>query len=93
MSDSKNPGGSGRREFLKKTMRTVLFGGFVLTGLHLARRSESAAGGSSACPPAEACGRCVRLRNCGDSRAVRYKSASAEPGKRDEGRLKKDKDD
>ena len=83
MSDSLDSGGSGRREFLKNSLRTVLFGGFVLTGLHLATRSGSEAGGS-ACPVSEACGRCSRLPKCGDLRAVRYKSSTVDRDQPDE---------
>jgi len=84
MSASLNSGGIGRREFLKNSLRTVLFGGLVLTGFHLAMRSESEEGGS-ACPASEACGRCTRLQKCGDLRAVRYRSSavgSAQPDER-----------
>jgi hypothetical protein len=77
MSASINASSKGRREFLKATLRTVLFGGFVLTGLHLADRPEAREGSGSVCPGAVECGRCSRLRNCNDSRAVRYKSKPA----------------
>lgn len=77
MSDSMNSSEKGRREFLKAALRTVLFGGFVLTGLHLADRPEPREGYGSVCSGAVECGRCPRLRNCDDSRAVRYKSKPA----------------
>jgi hypothetical protein len=64
----------GRREFLKKVLRTTLFGGFVLSGLHLATRPRTAEGLTGVCAAPEACGQCGRLGGCGERKAVRYKS-------------------
>jgi hypothetical protein len=61
----------GRRGFLKDGLRALLFGGFVLTGVHLATRPRTAGDGGSACSGSGACESCGRLQSCGYPGAVR----------------------
>jgi len=70
----------GRREFLKKSARTVALGGFVLLGGFLRMSRSEGENGSSSCVLNLPCRDCTTLSHCQESRALPFKQKAAVQG-------------
>jgi hypothetical protein len=64
---------TNRREFLKTGMRTLAFGGLVLTGAVLGLRKPSGKNADSTCLPQTMCNGCSKLKKCAEPKALEYK--------------------
>ncbi|NOR15494.1 MAG: hypothetical protein GQ544_07305 [Candidatus Aminicenantes bacterium] len=62
-----------RREFLKKSTRTLVMGGFVLLGGFLGMRRSDGENSASSCVLNLPCRDCVSLSRCQEPRALPFK--------------------
>ena len=63
----------GRRAFLKDGLRSVLCGGFIVLGVVFGWRKCLKQGQGSSCIASSPCGRCSKLIDCDEPRAIDLK--------------------